>query len=197
MGSVYAVVALCRLDDPAARPWPLRRARDGDGLNGYFAGKVATVAGLREALAELGTGTEMADHVGRLLWCMSDCGGWDARPEAMGRTAAPREARRVTYLEVLDREECTRTARRVRGGWPVDAVVRRPAGAGVEVARVPRSGARRRGTARAGITGPPPLSERSVPHSSYGTAGKSALREAASLVRNSSIMLVSWPWTAS
>ncbi|AJC52802.1 MULTISPECIES: hypothetical protein [Streptomyces] len=74
-GRVYVVEALCRLDDPAARPWLLRRACDGDFLNGYFAGKVATVAKLHEALAELDTDSEMVDHIGRLLHLMSDCGG--------------------------------------------------------------------------------------------------------------------------
>ncbi|WP_430383109.1 hypothetical protein [Streptomyces sp. P10-4] len=74
-GRVYVVEALCRLDDPAARPWLLRKACDGDFLNGYFAGKVATVAKLHEALGELDTDSELADHVGRLLHTMSDCGG--------------------------------------------------------------------------------------------------------------------------
>ena len=80
-GRVYVVDALCGIDDPAVRPWLLRRACDGDFLNGYFAGKVATVARLHEALADLDTDTEMVDHVGRLLCRMSDCGG-------MGRTLA-------------------------------------------------------------------------------------------------------------
>ncbi|MFD8549806.1 hypothetical protein [Streptomyces sp. NPDC059649] len=74
-GRVYVVEALCRLDDPVARPWLLRRACDGDSLNGYFAGKVATVAKLHEALGDLDTDSEMVDHVGRLLHLMSDCGG--------------------------------------------------------------------------------------------------------------------------
>ncbi|MER5460617.1 hypothetical protein ABT010_07970 [Streptomyces sp. NPDC002668] len=74
-GRVYVVEALCRLDDPAARPWLLRRACDGDFLNGYFAGNVATVTKLHEALADLDTDSEMVDHVGRLLHEMSDCGG--------------------------------------------------------------------------------------------------------------------------
>jgi hypothetical protein len=80
-GRVYVVEALCRLDDPAARPWLLRRACDGDFLNGYFAGKVATVAKLHEALADLDTDGEMVDHIGRLLHLMGDC-------EGMGLTLA-------------------------------------------------------------------------------------------------------------
>lgn len=152
-GRVYVVEALCRLDDPAARPWLLRRACDGDFLNGYFAGKVATVAGLHEALATPDTDSEVIDQAGRLLHMMSDCGGMGltlahyphaamvleshARhvgslrptmeryftvavlvqhlttesPEAAGCTAAQQEALRATYLEVLDREDWTRTAR--------------------------------------------------------------------------------------
>ncbi|MEU0527654.1 hypothetical protein [Streptomyces niveus] len=152
-GRVYAVEALCRLDDPTARSWLLRRACDGDFLNGYFAGKVATVARLHEALADLETDAEMVDHVGRLLGFMTDCGGMGltlaryphsgvvlethARhvgslpptleryftiavltqhltvksPEAAGCTAAQQGALRAAYLEVLDREEWTRTAR--------------------------------------------------------------------------------------
>ncbi|MYY81044.1 hypothetical protein GT044_07160 [Streptomyces sp. SID335] len=74
-GRVYVVEALCRIDDPAARPWLLRRACDGDFLNGYFAGRVATVTKLHEALACLDTDSEMVDHVGRLLHQMSDCAG--------------------------------------------------------------------------------------------------------------------------
>jgi hypothetical protein len=74
-GRVYAVEALCRLDDPAVRPWLLRRACDGDVLNGYFAGKVATVTQLHEELGALDTDHEMVDHVGRLLHVMSGCAG--------------------------------------------------------------------------------------------------------------------------
>jgi hypothetical protein len=167
-GRVYVVEALCRLDDPAIRPWLLRRACDGDFLNGYFAGKVATVARLHEALADLDTDVGMVDHVGRLLCRMSDCGGMGRTlahyphagvvleahacragslgpsveryftiavltqhlttksPEGMGCTAAQREALRATYLEVLDREEWTLTARAGfaaddwRMGWLAD-----------------------------------------------------------------------------
>ncbi|MFJ8691867.1 hypothetical protein [Streptomyces roseolilacinus] len=80
-GRVHVVETLCRIDDPAARPWLLRRACDDDFLNGYLAGKVATVAKLHEALGDLDTDSEMVDHVGRLLHLMSDC-------EGMGLTLA-------------------------------------------------------------------------------------------------------------
>lgn len=74
-GRVYVVEALCRLDDPTVRSWLLRRACDGDFLNAYFAGKVATVARLHEVLGDLDTDGELADHVGSILVFMSDCGG--------------------------------------------------------------------------------------------------------------------------
>ncbi|WP_243744988.1 hypothetical protein [Streptomyces hainanensis] len=74
-GRVYVVEALCRLDDPGARPWLLRKAVDGDFLNGYFAGKVATVARLHEALSEFERDSELLDHTGRLLHVMTYCGG--------------------------------------------------------------------------------------------------------------------------
>jgi hypothetical protein len=48
-GRVYVVEGLCSLRDPTTYPWLLRKAVDGDILNGYFAGKVATVGRLHEA----------------------------------------------------------------------------------------------------------------------------------------------------
>ncbi|GAA2117013.1 hypothetical protein GCM10009802_17800 [Streptomyces synnematoformans] len=66
-GRVYVVEALCRLDDPAARLWLLRRACDGDFLNAYFAGSVAEATDLHEAIAEPCVDDEIADHTGRLL----------------------------------------------------------------------------------------------------------------------------------
>ncbi|PNE39638.1 hypothetical protein AOB60_29150 [Streptomyces noursei] len=74
-GRVYAVEALCRLDDTGARPWLPRKTVDGDFLNGYFAGKVATVARLHEALSEFERDSELLDHTGRLLHVMTYCGG--------------------------------------------------------------------------------------------------------------------------
>ncbi|MFE2910929.1 hypothetical protein [Kitasatospora indigofera] len=91
-GRVYVVEALCRLDSPIARPWLLRRACDGDFLNGYFAGKVAMVARLHEALADLSTDSEMVDHTGLLLQLMSDCGGMGATLAHYPHSAAVLEA---------------------------------------------------------------------------------------------------------
>ncbi|MGW1374196.1 hypothetical protein ACWD6P_07950 [Streptomyces sp. NPDC002446] len=76
-GRVYVVEALCRLVDghPAVRPWLLRRAADGDFLNGYFAGQVARVARLHEAAGEFGHDAEFVDHTSRLLHAMTCCEG--------------------------------------------------------------------------------------------------------------------------
>ncbi|MEV0215789.1 hypothetical protein [Micromonospora sp. NPDC050695] len=48
-GRVYVIEALCRHGAAASRQWLRRHACDGDFLNGYFAGKVATTAHLHEA----------------------------------------------------------------------------------------------------------------------------------------------------
>ncbi|MEU3448306.1 hypothetical protein AB0H29_13940 [Streptomyces thermolilacinus] len=77
-GRVYVVEALCRLDDPAVRPWLLRRACDGDHLNEYFAGKAAEAARLHDALEELGDDEELADHTGLVLRVMGGCDGMGA-----------------------------------------------------------------------------------------------------------------------
>ncbi|SOB85530.1 hypothetical protein [Streptomyces sp. 1331.2] len=74
-GRVHVVEALCRLDDPATHPWLLRKAIDGDFLNGYFAGKVATAARLHEALPELGQDRGLLDHTGQLLRMLTHSAG--------------------------------------------------------------------------------------------------------------------------
>ncbi|MFE0458588.1 hypothetical protein ACFW1A_04905 [Kitasatospora sp. NPDC058965] len=74
-GRVYVVEALCRLADPRARPWLLRRAADGDVLNGYFAAKVARVAAVHEAIADPAADSAVVDHTGVLLRIMAGCGG--------------------------------------------------------------------------------------------------------------------------
>ncbi|WP_326569686.1 hypothetical protein VSH64_01110 [Amycolatopsis rhabdoformis] len=66
-GRVYVVEALLRLDDPATRPWLLRRAVNGDHLNGYFAGELAVKTALHEAVADPGADDELFDHAGRLM----------------------------------------------------------------------------------------------------------------------------------
>ncbi|WP_132191574.1 MULTISPECIES: hypothetical protein [Kribbella] len=73
-GRVFVVEALCRLDDPSAHPWLLRRACDGEFLNGYFAGRVAVATRLHDAGDEFDD-PEVVDHTGRLLLTMSYCEG--------------------------------------------------------------------------------------------------------------------------
>jgi hypothetical protein len=76
-GRVDAVDALCRhVDDhPAVRPWLLRRAVDGDHLNGYFAVKVARVTMLHEVIVQSGDDAEVVDRAGRILHVMTYCEG--------------------------------------------------------------------------------------------------------------------------
>jgi hypothetical protein len=74
-GRVYVVEALCRHGDSAARAWLLRHACDGNFLNGYFAGQVATAAHLHEAITGTEVDDDLIDHTGRLLKTMADCGG--------------------------------------------------------------------------------------------------------------------------
>jgi hypothetical protein len=76
-GRVYVVEALCRLGASVSRPWLLRHACDGDFLNGYFAGRVATTAHLHEAIVttQVDVDDDLVDHTGRLLRTMADCGG--------------------------------------------------------------------------------------------------------------------------
>jgi len=75
-GRVYVVEALCRHGVSASsRAWLLRHACDGDFLNGYFAGKIASAAHLHEAITSTDVDDELIDHTGRLLKIMADCGG--------------------------------------------------------------------------------------------------------------------------
>jgi hypothetical protein len=74
-GSVYVIEELCGYGSPAVRGWLLRHACDGDFLNGYFAGKVATAGHLHEAITSAGIDDELVDHTGRLLRIMADCQG--------------------------------------------------------------------------------------------------------------------------
>ncbi|WP_328718993.1 hypothetical protein OHT52_05440 [Streptomyces sp. NBC_00247] len=89
-GRVHVVEALCRHDDPTARPWLLRRACDGDFLNGYFAGKVATVARLHEALAELDT--EAACVSRSRAGCRGTAHAWNRWSPPVNRAEARRSA---------------------------------------------------------------------------------------------------------
>ncbi|MFI9813647.1 hypothetical protein [Saccharothrix variisporea] len=70
-GRVYVVEALCAWGSGSARDWLLRKACDGDPLNGYFAGEVATAAHLHEAITAPEADDELVDHTGRLLRIMA------------------------------------------------------------------------------------------------------------------------------
>ncbi|QLQ35339.1 hypothetical protein [Micromonospora robiginosa] len=74
-GRVYVIEALCRSSTRSSRSWLLRHACDGDFLNGYFAGEVATAAHLHEAIVGGEVDDELVDHTGRLLRIMAGCGG--------------------------------------------------------------------------------------------------------------------------
>ncbi|WP_158840723.1 hypothetical protein [Saccharothrix deserti] len=101
-GRVYVVEALCLVGGRAARDWLLRRACDGDFLNGYYAGKVATAAHLHEAITAK-SDDDLVDHTGRLLLTMADCGG-------MGMTLEhypPAHAVVGAHVGHLDRQQPT------------------------------------------------------------------------------------------
>jgi hypothetical protein len=74
-GRVYTVELLCSYPGPEERSWLLRDSCDGDYLNGYFAGQVATSAHLHEAITAIDPDLELVDHTSRLLMIMTDCGG--------------------------------------------------------------------------------------------------------------------------
>jgi hypothetical protein len=74
-GRVYVVGALCRYPARASREWLLRHACDGDFLNGYFVGRLATAAHLHEAITDPRADDDLIDNTGRLLKVMADCGG--------------------------------------------------------------------------------------------------------------------------
>jgi hypothetical protein len=69
------VEALCRQNPGVSRHWLLRHACDGDYLNGYFAGKLATAAHLSDAILQPDADDALIDHTGRLLRIMGDCQG--------------------------------------------------------------------------------------------------------------------------
>jgi hypothetical protein len=75
-GRVYVIETLCRRGaSGASRQWLLRHACDGDFLNGYFAGQVATATHLNEAMMDAEVDDDLVDHTGRLLRTMASCGG--------------------------------------------------------------------------------------------------------------------------
>ncbi|WP_067824735.1 hypothetical protein [Nocardia inohanensis] len=81
-GRVYLVYALCELGDPAAEPWLLRKACNGDDLTGEFAYKVSCAAPVHTAIAAPDADETLIDHTGELMSTMAWCDGmggtlWD------------------------------------------------------------------------------------------------------------------------
>ncbi len=73
-GRVYLAEALCRRGGPEVRAWLLRRSCNGDYLDGYYAGLVATQAHLHEAITA-SPDEDLIDHGSLILIAMSRCGG--------------------------------------------------------------------------------------------------------------------------
>ncbi|WP_433124493.1 hypothetical protein ACQPWW_19545 [Micromonospora sp. CA-240977] len=91
-GRVYVVESLCKVGGTGARPWMLRRACDGDYLNRYFAGEVATAAHLHEAITAADPDSAVIDHTGLLLATMADSGGTGITLDRYPSAAAVLEA---------------------------------------------------------------------------------------------------------
>ena len=71
-GRVNVVRSLAGLDDPDTRQWLLRKAVDGDILNGYFIAVVVMTGRLHDVLDELAADPELTDCTGRILWLMTE-----------------------------------------------------------------------------------------------------------------------------
>ncbi|MFC8366927.1 hypothetical protein ACFUIT_02880 [Streptomyces sp. NPDC057239] len=100
-GRVHVVEVLCRLahGHSDVRHWLLRRAVDGDFLNGYFAGEVARASALDQALTGAVVDAEIVDHTGRLLHVLIYC-----QSMGMTLTGCPHaEEALAAHLRHLDR----------------------------------------------------------------------------------------------
>ena len=91
-GRVYVIEALCEVAAPKSREWLLRNACDGDFLNAYFAGEVATAAYLHEAITRADADDALVDHTGRLLNTMTFSSGMGTRLDHYPSTARVLEA---------------------------------------------------------------------------------------------------------
>lgn len=104
------------------REWLLRNACDGDFLNGYFAGKVATAAHLHEAIARPAPDAELVDHTSCLLIVMSEAGGMgmtlDTYPPADLVLAAHADALSRLPPTQARRHAATALAEAADGRWP-------------------------------------------------------------------------------
>ncbi|MEU7742109.1 hypothetical protein [Nonomuraea sp. NPDC049158] len=122
-GRVYVIEVLCRGSASSkARPWLLRHSCDGDFLNGYFAGQVATSAHLHEAITGPDVDDDLIDHTGRLLKTMADCGG-------MGLTLEHYPPARIVldaYVGHLSRQTAT-VNRYVDAAMIADHLAQKPA----------------------------------------------------------------------
>ncbi|TDV56261.1 hypothetical protein [Actinophytocola oryzae] len=74
-GRVHVIEKLCGRGGSTSRGWLLRNACDGDFLNAYFAGQVATATHLHEAITGTDIDDDLVDHTGRVLRIMTDCDG--------------------------------------------------------------------------------------------------------------------------
>lgn len=120
-GRVYVVEALCRMGSTKVRDWLLRNACDGDFLNGYFAGAVATAAHLHEAITRPESDAALVDHTSWLLIVMSEAGGMgmtlDTYPPADLVLAAHAEALSRLPLTPARHHAATRLAAAAER-WP-------------------------------------------------------------------------------
>ena len=117
-GRVYVVEALCAVGGTGARDWLLRRSCDGDYLNGYFAGKVATAAHLHEAITRE-SDDDLVDHTAELLTVMAYCGGMGTTLEHYPPAHAVLEA----HVGHFERQRPTLVRRR-RATYLVDNLTR-------------------------------------------------------------------------
>jgi hypothetical protein len=113
---VYVVEALCRRAfTTQARDWLLRRACDGDYLNGYYLIQVATAAHLQAAITASEVDDAVIDHTGLLLTTIMSSGGmsltldhyppaciiFEAHAQHVGRQP-PTVARLVTTMWLIE-----------------------------------------------------------------------------------------------
>jgi hypothetical protein len=121
-GRVYVIEALCRMGSTKVRDWLLRNACDGDVLNGYFAGQVATATHLHEAITRPAPDTELVDHTSCLLIIMSEAEGMgttlDTYPPTDLVLAAHAEALGTLPLTPTRRQAAERLRDVADGRWP-------------------------------------------------------------------------------
>lgn len=100
-GRVNVMRSLAGLDDPDVRRWLLRKAIDGDILDGYFAAVVVMTGRLHEVLDELAADPELTDCTGRILWIMKRYYIAAVLERNLGRSS-PDDPDRAAYRALLD-----------------------------------------------------------------------------------------------